>query len=183
MKDSQNITIIDPQYKSWVQQLVLRYRQSQIKAAVKVNQEALIFYWSLGRDIVNLQAESKWGSKLLKNLSEDLKKALPDVGCFSETNLLYMKNFYLLYQPITPQVEEQLVESRQITPQVGEQLVANIFSIPWGHHKLLIDKYKKHPEKALFFVRKTIENGWSRAMLLNFIDTDLYERDSKAQKN
>lgn len=183
MKTSQNITIIDPQYKSWVQQLVLRYRQSQIKAAVKVNQEALMFYWSLGRDIVNLQAESKWGSKLLKNLSEDLKKALPDVGCFSETNLLYMKNFYLLYQPITPQLEEQLVESRQITPQVGEQLDVNIFSIPWGHHKLLIDKYKKHPEKALFFVRKTIENSWSRAMLLNFIDTNLYERDSKAQNN
>lgn len=178
-----NITITDADYKEWIRDLSVRYRNSQIKAAVKVNQEALIFYWSLGRDIVNLQAESKWGSKLLKNLSEDLKKALPDVGCFSETNLLYMKNFYLLYQPITPQLEEQLVESHQITPQVGEQIVVNIFSIPWGHHKLLIDKYKNHPEKALFFVRKTIENGWSRAMLLNFIDTDLYERDSKAQNN
>lgn len=178
-----NITITDADYKEWIRDLSVRYRNSQIKAAVKVNQEALIFYWSLGRDIVNLQAESKWGSKLLKNLSEDLKKALPDVGCFSETNFLYMKNFYLLYQPITPQLEEQLVESRQITPQVGEQIVVNIFSIPWGHHKLLIDKYKNHPEKALFFVRKTIENGWSRAMLLNFIDTDLYERDSKAQNN
>lgn len=183
MKPTQNITIIDPQYKSWVQELVLRYRQSQIKAAVKVNQEALMFYWSLGRDIVSLRAESKWGCKLLKNLSEDLKKALPDVGCFSETNLLYMKNFYLLYQPITPQFEEQINEIHQITPQVGEQFVVNIFSIPWGHHKLLIDKYKQQPEKALFYVRKTIENGWSRAMLLNFIDTDLYERDSKALNN
>lgn len=144
-----------------------------------------MFYWSLGRDIVNLQAESKWGSKLLKNLSEDLKKALPDVGCFSETNLKYMKYFYELYSnvgAICPQVEDKSGASI-IRPQVGDKIPFDIFSIPWGHHKLLIDKYKKHPEKALFFVRKTIENDWSRAMLLNFIHTDLYERDSKAQNN
>lgn len=157
MNPSQNITIIDPQYKSWVQELIQRYRQSQIKAAVKVNQEALLFYWSLGRDIVTLKAERKWGSKLLKNLSEDLKKALPDVGCFSETNLKYMKYFFELYPHagvICPQLEDKSAATI-IRPQVGDKLPFDIFSVPWGHHKLLIDKYKKEPEKALFFVRKT----------------------------
>lgn len=183
MKATQHITIIDQQYKTWLNELVHRYRISQIKAAVKVNQEALAFYWSVGRDIVCLQAESKWGSKVLKNLSADLKRELPDVDSFSETNLLYMKNFYLLYKPITPQLEEQIKLSNQITPQLGEQLSVNIFSIPWGHHKLLIDKFKTHLDKALFYASKVLENGWSRAMLLNFIDTDLYERDSKALNN
>ena len=39
------------------------------------------------------------------------------------------------------------------------------------------------PEKALFFVQKTVENGWSRAMLLNFLDTDLYQHQGKAITN
>lgn len=57
----------------------------------------LKFYWSLGRDIVMLKAESRWGSKFMANLSRDLKQANPDATCFSQTNLLYMKNFYRLY--------------------------------------------------------------------------------------
>ena len=58
-----------------------------------------------------------------------------------------------------------------------------IFSIPWGHNKLIIDKYKNNPDKALFFVKETLENNWSRAVLLNFLDTDLYERKDKAISN
>lgn len=57
----------------------------------------------------------------------------------------------------------------------------DVFIIPWGHHKLLIDKFHDTPEKALFFMRKTIENSWSRALLLNFIDTNLYERQGNHQ--
>ena len=100
-----------------------------------------------------------------------------------------MKNFYLLYQPyleITPQIGEQITQQvaeqkeNAITPQLGEQIQKDIFSIGWGHHKVLIDKYSKYPEKALFFVHQTVENGWSRDMLLNFMGTDLYERQGKA---
>ncbi|MEY8486402.1 YhcG family protein [uncultured Parabacteroides sp.] len=158
-------------YAEWIQTLSKRYRQSQIKAAVKVNNELLQFYWSLGRDIVEMHAESKWGNKLLQNLSADLQNALPEIKGLSPRNLLYMKNFYLLYKPLTG-----------ITPQVEAQLSC-IFEIPWGHQKLLIDKFREIPQKALFFVYKTIELGWSRAMLLNFINSDLYERQGKAVTN
>ena len=58
-----------------------------------------------------------------------------------------------------------------------------IFNIPWGHQMLLISKCKNNPEKAFFYVKKTIENNWLRAMLLNFLDTDLYERQGKAITN
>lgn len=57
------------------------------------------------------------------------------------------------------------------------------FPFPGGHHCILIDKIENDPDKALFFVRKTIENGWSRSMLLNFLDTNLYERSGKAVHN
>ena len=104
----------------------------------------LQFYWELGRDIVEKKAESRWGSGFMKNLSRDLKEVNPDATCFSETNLLYMKNFYLLYQPylqIAPQVAEQFTQQaleqseNAITPQLVEQIQKDLFSVPWGHHQ------------------------------------------------
>lgn len=178
------MTILDSDYTKWVEGLSVRYRQSQIKAAVKVNREMLEFYWELGRDIVKLKAEKRWGDKFLSNLSMDLRKLMPDAKCFSQTNLLYMKNFYLLYNSVftfTPQVGEQHNEA--IAPQLEEQLRNDVFSVPWGHHKLLIDRCRDNLEKAVFFIRQTVENGWSRSMLLNFINTDIFERQGKALTN
>lgn len=203
-----SITILDKEYKNWIKDLSSRYRKSQIKAALKVNDEMLRFYYDLGKDIVSMKVESRWGSGFMKNLSRDLKEQNPDATCFSQTNLFYMVNFYCLYQSyleITPQVEgknpifpqlggklaetsitQQVVEqlpNKQFTPQLVEQIASDIFSIPWGHHKVLIDKFQNSPQKALFFVHQTVENGWSRDTLLNFIGTDLYERQGKALTN
>ncbi len=189
------ISILDNDYLQWIQDLSKRYRQSQIKAAVKVNAEMLKFYWDLGRDIVTLKAETRWGSKFFAHLSRDLKGLDPEATCFSPTNLLYMKNFFRLYQPysaITPQVGEQLdcgeVENPSTMPteigqQVAEQFQKDIFSVPWGHHMLLIDKFLNEPQKALFYVHQTVANGWSRNVLHNFIDSSLYERQGKALSN
>lgn len=184
------INILDKDYLQWVSELSKRYRQSQVKAAIKVNTEMLKFYWSLGRDIVALKAEVRWGSKFLANLSRDLKGQNPKSTCFSPTNLLYMKNFFRLYKgygEITPQFGEQMENASTIptktTPQLGEQIKKDIFSTPWGHHKLLIDKFLNEPEKALFYVHQTVANGWSRNMLHNFIDSSLYERQGKALSN
>ncbi len=117
------INILDEDYLQWVQSLCKRYRQSQIKAAVRVNKEMLRFYWELGKDIVEFHAEKRWGDKVMSRLSADLREAMPDAKCFSKTNLLYMKNFYLLYNPVitfTPQAGEQM--HSLIAPQLGEQL-------------------------------------------------------------
>lgn len=89
---------IDGEYANWIKDLSLRFRQSQIKAAIRVNSEMLRFYFSLGADIVNKKAESRWGDGFFKNLSRDLQNALPGVRGFSEKNLYYMKLMYLLYR-------------------------------------------------------------------------------------
>lgn len=193
-----SINILDLDYSLWIQDLSKRYRRSQVKASIKVNVEMLKFYWSLGRDIVAMKAESRWGSKFFKNLSKDLKEANQKATCFSEGNLKYMKNFYCMYQPyfeIGQQVADQfqngkntqqLVEQNsknKFGQQVADQIWKDIISIPWGHHMLLIDKFLSNPEKALFYVHQTVENGWSRNMLLNFIGTRLYERQGKALTN
>ncbi|MBD5530447.1 MAG: DUF1016 domain-containing protein [Lachnospiraceae bacterium] len=156
----------------------MRFQRMQIKAATKVNREMLLFYWTLGHDIVELHADSKWGNKFYANLSKDLAEALPNVKSFSETNLKYMKYFYQLYNQISPQsVDENAGE------EIRPQLVDELCKIPWGHHRYIIDKCKDKPEKAIFYVRKTIENNWSRAVLLNWLGTDLYERQGKAITN
>ena len=193
-----SINILDQDYSLWIQDLSKRYRRSQIKASIKVNGEMLKFYWSLGRDIVAMKAESRWGSKFFKNLSKDLKEANQKATCFSEGNLKYMKNFYCMYQPyfeIGQQVADQfqngkntqqLVEQNsknQFGQQLADQIWKDITSTPWGHHMLLIDKFLSNPKKALFYIHQTVENGWSRNMLLNFIGTGLYERQGKALTN
>lgn len=194
---SKGLTIIDKDYTRWVEDLSVRYRRSQVKAAVKVNREMLKYYWELGRDIEEMHVEERWGESVIKNLSTDLKHRNPNSTGLSRTNIYYAKKFYLLYsqclkvvpQPVgllgdelVPQPVAQ-VHSSEVVPQTVEQLEEMLFSIPWGHHRYLMDRYGTEPAKALFYVRKTMEEGWSRDVLLNFMDTDLYEREGKALTN
>lgn len=183
-----NLIHIDSEYKQWIQTLSKRYRQSQIKASVHVNHEMLAYYWELGRDIVQLHAEQRWGSGFMRSLAQDLKQELPHATGLSLTNLYYCKKFYLLYNEEVinfPQVGGKLanIVENQIFPQVEGKIQTHLSAIPWGHHKYIMDKCEGNTDKALFYVRQTVENGWSRAVLLNWIDSNLYERQGKALTN
>lgn len=190
------INILDKDYLKWVKELCKRYRQSQVKAAVKVNHVVLQFYWELGKDICNKEAENKYGSKFYAALSRDLRNEMPDAEGLSERNLRYTKKFYQLYsqeirilQQLAANSESEILQqpaakfNTEFTQQVANQLKRDIFSIPWGHHMLLIDKFLTEPQKALFYVQQVIENGWSRNVLHNYIDSSLYERQGKALSN
>lgn len=194
-----SISIQDKEYKKWILDLSQRYRRSQIKAAVKVNTVKLLFNWQLGRDIVEMHVEERWGEKVITQLSKDLRQALPGVEGLSRTNIYYCKKFYLLYSQdneIVPQVVEELEDklnenASDTILQLKEQFVDNIFvpqvvglfQIPWSHHRVIMDKVEGDSKKALFFVRKTIEEGWSRGVLATWISTDLYNREGKAITN
>ncbi len=177
---SKSINILDHDYLQWVQELCKRYRQCQIKAAVKVNSELLKYNWQLGRDIVEMNVEQRWGESVIVQLSKDLKAAMPEAQGLSKTNIYYCRKFYQLYNPSNEffhQLEGKTSEGEHFH-QLG-----GIFEIPWRHHCLIMDKVKDDVPKALFYIRQTIENGWSRSMLLNFIGTGLYERQGKALTN
>ena len=192
---SKGLTIIDKDYTQWVEDLSVRYRQSQTKAAVRVNRELLKYYWELGRDIEEMHVEERWGQSVIKNLSVDLQLKNPNSTGLSRTNIYYAKKFYLLYSQylkVVPQAVGQLEDgnapqvtedSSEVVPQVVGQLEEMLFSIPWGHHRYLIDRYGTEPEKAFFYVKKTMKEGWSRDVLLNFMDSGLYEREGKALTN
>ena len=111
-----------------------RNKVQKYAAATKVNQEMLRFYWSLGKDMVEMHAESRWGSEFYDSLSKDLVSAMPDQKSFSPRNLRYMAQFYKMYSEIVPQAVAQL-DNGEISPQIMDELC----SVPWGHHRYIID--------------------------------------------
>ncbi len=160
--------ITTPDYKNFITEIKTKIQQSQIKAAVSVNVEMLKLYWFIGSSIAERQKTTNWGDGLLKQISKDLKTEFPNMKGFSDTNLKYMKNWYLFFSK-SPQVVDDLDN-------------ALIFQIPWGQNREIITKSKSVKE-ALFYVQKTVENNWSRNVLVHQIESGLYERTGKAITN
>ena len=193
---AENTLFSDKEYKAWVKELKDRIRKSQIKAVVYVNSSMLELYWSIGADIVNKQAESKWGSKVIKSLSQELRSEFPDVQGFSETNLKYMKRFYLTYSNSVenPVAELPAAIGQQAVDQLGKTdldladraeqagLPSVMASVPWGHHIEIFTRSNSLDE-AFFYLSKTVENGWSREALKDKIKSQLFVRQGKAPNN
>ena len=179
---------IDSNYIQWLNDIKSRYRSAQIKAAVKVNAEQLIFNWQLGRDLVTRKAEEQWGSGVVEQLSMDLQAAFPASKGFSTTNLWRMKQWYEFYsseiaQQKLPQLVGELKQSEnqpniKLSQVVGESQHTDfppLFAyVPWGHHAEIIAKCKTI-EEALFYVKKCAAEGWSRNTLMNCIKGHYYE--------
>jgi len=127
----------------------------------------LEFYWELGNEIVEKQKSANWGSAFLKNMSQDLMCEFPNMKGFSKRNLELIRKWYLYYS-----------EKNEITKQAVSQLLL----IPWGHNIVIVQK-SKNIEEALFYVQKTIENSWSRSVLVHQVESLLYERQGKALSN
>ena len=174
----------DSEYRNWVKDLKQRYLSARLKASVEANRSLLQYYWSLGRDIAARQYANTYGSKFFETLSYDMRMELPNDQGFSQGNIRYMYRFYQLYYQLFTNLL-QGVEDFESTKRLQDEgdLLNEICSIPWFHQQRIIDKCKGNSHKALFFVRKVIENGWSRDVLLNFLGTDLYERQGKAITN
>lgn len=83
------IVNVNSEYKEWIREISKKFKQCQIKAASKVNEEMLVFYWSLGRDILKMSKKSVYGSEFFREISKDLQRELPDIKSFSVSNLRY----------------------------------------------------------------------------------------------
>ena len=127
---SKSINILDKDYAQWIQDLCRRYRQSQLKAAVSVNTEMLRFYWDLGRDIVKMKIEQRWGEKVMARLSMDLREAMPGISGLTQRNIYYCKQFYLLYSPLTESLPQAGAKSSNEILDMS--LLAIIFSARMG---------------------------------------------------
>lgn len=193
-------------YAVWIADLKKRWRATQVKAAVAVNSALIEFYWNLGRDIaLDFAAEARYGSRFFEKVSRDMQAGFPGDSGFSPRNVRYCLSFYKLYasppilqqavaQSSSPKRERAIVQQpvaklgrpnrqRLVGDADSGELVAQLVLVPWGHHVQIIDKCKGDRDKALFYVRRTIQSGWSRSVLLNWLSTDLYESEGRAQTN
>lgn len=186
---------IDTDYAEWIAELKHRYRSAQVKASVRVNVEKLLFNWELGRDLVQKKAEERWGAGVVEQVSLDLQREFPNAQGFSALNLWYMKRWYLFYNQTDTklyQVGKEIqdrklhrigaeIDSQKLQQPVGE-FPALFALVPWRHHVEIISKCKSVDE-ALFYMGKTIEQGMSRAALVNSIKANLYEHQGKILNN
>ena len=120
---------------------------------------AVIFhysYWQIGRDILDRQQKESWGAKVIDRLAADLKREFPDMKGFSPRNLKYMRRFAEVW------AEEEFVQ------QVAAQL-------PWFHNCVLLDKVADRDERR-WYARAAIHHGWSRAILVHQIESDLKDQ-------
>ena len=203
---SHDITL-DTEYAEWIAEVKHRYRSAQVKAAVKVNSEKLLFNWQLGRDLVVKKAEERWGSGVVEQVSLDLKREFPNEDGFSTSNLWYMKKWYLFYsndsdteklQRLVGELQASINQERiKIQRPVGEivkQPVSEIWNttsanfplpfalVPWGQHIEIVSR-SKSIEEAVFYINQVIANGLSRTALVNCFKARLYETQGKIVNN
>lgn len=172
------------EYKSFIVEVANKIKQTQTKLAISVNSGLLRFYFELGQMISSKQQNTKWGSKFIENMANDLKKEFPSLQGFSRTNLFYIKKFYEFYHNTLVQRQVGLIQNQPntIVQQEVGQLEEIIFSIPWRHHIEILNKIDTIDE-AIYYIQQTIKNNWSKDTLAINIKSNLYQRDTKGVNN
>jgi predicted nuclease of restriction endonuclease-like (RecB) superfamily len=150
-------------YDEFLNDLKGRIRQAQVRAALAVNRELVTLYWQIGREILSRQQAQGWGARVVDLLSRDLRHEFPEMKGFSPRNLKYMRAF------------AEAWPDNAIVQQVAAQ-------IPWFHNCALLDKVKGAEERE-WYIRQTVEHGWSRNVLVHQIETGLYQRQGRAVTN
>ena len=138
-----NTPIFNNDYGVWLKDLKTKIRTNQLKAALAVNAALINFYWEIGKMIS--EKEKVWGSKLIEQVSKDLKEEFPDLKGFSTRNLRYCMIFFEFYNDLSivqqPVAQFQNIDYQNIT--FVQQLVAQI---PWGHNIIIFSKSKSSDE-------------------------------------
>lgn len=158
-----NAALNAAEYGAWIVSLKERVRAAQLKAAFAVNAELIRLYWDIGREILDRQERLGWGAKVIPQLSKDLLAEFPDMKGFSISNLKFMRMFAMAWTH----------------EQIGQQVV---IQLPWGHNIVLMTKVDT-TEERLAYARLTLENGWSRNVLVHQIEMQTARRIGKALTN
>jgi predicted nuclease of restriction endonuclease-like (RecB) superfamily len=125
-----------------------RIQQSQIKAAISVNQELIKLHWWIGQEISKKQKKEKWGSQIIEKLCKDIQSHFPGLKGFSRSNIFYMRAFYNSYEKV-----QQAVGQLENPPNY-------CLNIPWGHNVILLSKIKNLSERE-WYARRIVEHNCS----------------------
>lgn len=153
---------LDSNYTEFLSNIKEQLKTTQLRTARTVNHQLILFYWELGKDLVEKQKAFKWGDLFLEQFSHDMRIAFPDMRGFSKRNLEYMRQLAILCP----------------APEFAKQAVSQM---PWGHVVVLIQKIKS-PQIQEWYAQQALKHGWSRAILGMQIETKLYERQGVAEQ-
>ena len=160
---------LDKSYLKFIDDLKNQIKAARIKAHLAVNRELILLYFSIGKSILIKQEEEGWGSKVIERVATDLREEFPDMRGLSPRNILYMKQFAEKYDNLITQ---------QPVAQLGK---LSFFNIPWGHNVVIMDQDFLY-EQSLWYANQTVENGWSRNVLIHQIKSNLYKRQVSLEK-
>ena len=150
-------------YPELLQELKSRIHAAQVRAALAVNRELVLLYWSIGREILDRQQAEGWGGKIIDRLARDLQNEFPGVEGYSARSLKYMRALAAAWP------EESIVQ----------QLIAQL---PWGHNLRVLDRIKDRPTRE-WYLRAALEYGLSQNILVLQISGRLHEREGKSLTN
>ena len=158
-----NKIINSKDYITFLNDIKKDIQTSRVKAALSINKELILLYWRIGKGILDRQQQQGWGSKIIEQLSLDLKHDFPQMKGLGIRNLKYMQRF----------------SAEMLDFEIVQQLVAQI---PWGHITHLLDRVNS-TETRLWYIKKTIENGWSRNVLVMQIEAQAHLKLGAAKTN
>ncbi len=167
---------IDKNYSHILQDLKEKIRQARLRASFTVNAQLLQLYWEIGNTILQRKKKEAWGTKIITQLTVDLRSEFPDMKGLSQRNFEYMQTFAAVYPDFS--IPQQPVAELP----TGQFLQHPAAKLPWGHHVVVLDKLKTNDQR-LFYIQKCVENGWSRSVLVHQIESGLHNRQGKAITN
>lgn len=188
-------------YSELLDALKQRVQQAQTRAALSVNRELIQLYWEIGREIVMRQEHEGWGKSVVDRLARDIQTAFPGIGGFSPSNVWRMRSLFLAWRGVTLILAQPVREpgkSRKVAQPVRDLAADNlsqavtesgettppphVAGIPWGHNIVLVEKLADNNQR-LWYAQKTLEHGWSRAVLTVQIESGLFDRQGGAVSN
>lgn len=151
--------MLEKDFKETIVNIKNEIINTQTQILSDANGRLINLYFKLGKI---LNDNSKWGDKFIEKLEVELKLDFPNTKGFSARNLRRMKRFYLEYK------DEEI-----LPPAVAK--------LPWTHNIMLLEKIKDK-EKRFWYANEAANCNWSKVVLDNQIDMNLYERKALADK-
>ncbi|MBP3617845.1 MAG: DUF1016 family protein [Lachnospiraceae bacterium] len=158
-----NSSELSESYLDFIEEIKKEIYNQRISIVIKANSGMICLYWNIGNAILRKQKQEGWGTKVIDRMAKDLKDSFSDMSGFSPRNIKYMRKFAECWPDF----------------EFVQQVVAQI---PWRTNRILLDKLDKQEER-IWYAQKTIENGWSSAVLELQIESRLYVRSGKSVNN
>jgi predicted nuclease of restriction endonuclease-like (RecB) superfamily len=157
-----NLTPSPTDYGAFLAELVARVRLARAQALRSVNEQLVLLYWEIGREILQRQEREGWGARVIDRLAGDLRAAFPDMG-WSSRNLKYMRAFARAWP------RPEIVQGR-------------LAQLPWSHQIALLEKLNEMKAR-LWYAAKAAEHGWTRDVLVHQIEGQLHLREGRGLTN